>query len=347
MSHRITVVPSGRQFFAVPGQTILDAALAAGVTLPYSCKNGACSSCKGRVVNGTIEQGPHQANSLQASEAEQGYALFCCARPQSDLTIEARVVQGLDGIEIRKMPVRVQGLEKLADDVAVVTLQLPATQSFVFNAGQYIEFILKDGRRRSYSMASAPHVAGTIELHIRHMPGGVFTDQVFGAGDAQLKVRDILRCEGPLGSFFLREDTDKPIVLLGSGTGFAPLKAIVEHMVHRGIHRQVSLYWGGRRPQDLYMHELAQRWARELPGFRYVPVVSHALPQDHWPGRSGFVHLAVMHDFPDLAHYQVYACGTPAMVESAQRDFVAQCKLPEDEFYADSFTSQADLAAAG
>lgn len=323
---------------------MLDAALAAGVNLPYSCKNGACASCKGRVLAGSVDQGPHQAGSLLPSETQQGYALFCCATPTSDLTIEARVVQGLEGIEIRKFPVRVQQLEKAADDVMVATLQLPANQRFVFNAGQYLDFIFANGERRSYSMASPPHVTGTVELHIRHMPGGMFTDRVFGSHGSELKVRDILRCEGPLGSFFLREDTDMPIVLLGSGTGFAPLKAIVEYMVHRGIRRPVSLYWGGRRPADLYRNALAQSWARELPDFTYVPVVSDARPEDAWQGRSGFVHQAVMHDFPDLSRHQVYACGTPAMVEAAQRDFVAQCGLSADEFYADSFTSQADLA---
>jgi len=344
MSHRITVVPSGRQFFATPGQTVLDAALAAGVTLPYSCKSGACSSCKGRVVNGVIVQGPHQAGSRLPDVPEQGYALFCCAHAQSDLTLEARVVQGPAGIEIRTMPLRIQDRRQVAGDVMVVTLQLPATQHFVFNAGQYLDFILKDGSRRSYSMASAPHVEGMVELHIRHMPGGLFTDRVFSSDDTRLKVRDILRCEGPLGSFFLREDTEKPIILLGSGTGFAPLKAMMEHMLHRGMRREVTLYWGGRRPGDLYMNELAEAWARDVPGFRYVPVVSEASPGDGWKGRTGFVHLAVMADFPDLSGHQVYACGTPAMVEAAHRDLTASCRLPEDEFYADSFTSQADLA---
>src|SRR5690606_22441030 len=187
---------------------------------------------------------------------------------------------------------------------------------------------MKDGKRRSYSMASAPHVEGTVELHIRHMPGGAFTDRLFGQSDMPVQVRDILRCEGPLGSFFLREDTDKPIILLGSGTGFAPLKAMVEHMVHRGVQREVTLYWGGRRPRDLYMDELAETWARDLPGFKYVPVVSEAKPGDDWQGRTGFVHLAVMEDFPDLSGHQVYACGTPAMVEAASRDLVASCRLP-------------------
>lgn len=344
MSHKITVLPSGREFYAGPGQTILDAALAAGVTLPYSCRDGACSTCKGRVVNGSFAQGPHQAGVLDAAEIERGYALFCCATPESDLTLEARVVQGLDGIEIRKMPVRVKAIERVTGDVAVITLQLPANQRFDYNAGQYLDFILKDGSRRSYSMASAPGAEATVELHVRHMPGGLFTDRVFGAAEPPLQVRDILRCEAPLGSFFLREDSDKPIVLLASGTGFAPIKAMVEHMIRSGMRRRVRFYWGGRRPRDLYLHALAQSWTRELPDFAYIPVVSDAAPGDEWPGRTGLVHRAVMADLPVLADHQVYACGTPAMVESARADFTALCGLPEDEFYADAFTSQADTA---
>lgn len=222
----------------------------------------------------------------------------------------------------------------------LVKLQLPANERLQYRAGQYIEFLLRDGKRRSYSMANAPHLDEHITLHIRHMPGGVFTDQVFST----LKERDILRFEGPQGSFFLREDSDKPIVLLASGTGFAPIKALVEHLIHTQSTRPVSLYWGGRRPADLYMNDLCQEWAAQLSGFTYVPVVSNATPEDQWSGRTGFVHQAVMADFPDLSGHEVYACGAPIVVESAQRDFVAQCGLPADAFFADSFTSEADLA---
>ena len=346
MSHRITVQPAGRQFFAAPGQTLLDAALAAGVMLPYSCKSGACSSCKGRVVSGDIHQGPHQPGTLTADEARAGYALFCCATPLSDVTLEARVVQGIDGIEVRKIPVRVQAITRLAADVIGLTLQLPANQSIRFHAGQYLEFVMRNGLRRSYSMATAPHQTGSVELHIRHMPGGAFTDALFGVTQPAIQVRDILRCEMPLGSFFLREDSDKPIVLLASGTGFAPVKAMVEHMQHAGIRRPVRLYWGGRRPADLYLATLAEQWARTLPDFVYVPVVSDALPEDAWPGRTGWVHQAVMADLPDLSAHQVYACGAPAMVAAARYDFTTRCQLPPDEFYADAFTSAADLATA-
>jgi CDP-4-dehydro-6-deoxyglucose reductase, E3 len=229
--------------------------------------------------------------------------------------------------------------------VIVMSLQLPANQNFQYRAGQYVEFILRDGSRRSYSMANAPHALGSppaIELHLRHMPGGKFTDHVFTA----MKERDILRLEGPFGSFFLREDSDKPIVLLASGTGFAPIKAIVQQLQHKGIGRPAVLYWGGRRPQDLYMNDWCEQMAREMPSLRYVPVVSDALPEDGWTGRTGFVHRAVMEDFPDLSGHQVYACGAPIVVDSAHRDFVAACRLAGDEFYADAFTSEADKHGA-
>jgi CDP-4-dehydro-6-deoxyglucose reductase len=223
----------------------------------------------------------------------------------------------------------------------LMSLQLPATEKLQYRAGQYIEFLLKDGKRRSYSMANAPHVDDQITLHVRHMPGGVFTDHVFGA----MKERDILRFEGPLGTFFLREDSDKPIVMIASGTGFAPIKAIIEQALKVQPRRVMTLYWGGRRPSDIYMNKLCQDWAASIPNFSFIPVISDALPEDNWNGRNGFVHRAVMADYLDLSGFQVYACGAPIVVESAQRDLTTQRALPEAEFYADAFTSQADLSS--
>lgn len=340
MTFQVTVTPSGRQFSCEADETVLSAALRAGVILPYGCKNGACGSCKGKVTDGVVVHGNHQQRALTEDEAAQGMSLFCCAKPQSDLTIDARELVANDEYPVKKMPTRIAKLEKLSDDVMLLALQLPANEKLNYRAGQYIEFLLRDGKRRSYSMANTPHDAEHITLHIRHMPGGLFTDQVFST----LKERDILRFEGPQGTFYLREDSDKPIILLASGTGFAPIKALVEQLIHTKSTRPVSLYWGGRRPADLYMDKLCQDWAAQLPGFRYVPVISDAQAEDQWQGRTGFVHQAVMADHADLSGYQVYACGAPVMVDSAKRDFVAQCQLPTDEFYADSFTSEADLA---
>lgn len=341
MGFEITVQPSGHQFSCEGDETVLAAAIRTGVGLPYGCKNGACGSCKGKVVAGSVQHKPYQKRALSDEELAAGYALFCCAQPQGDLTIEAREVTGSSEYPIRKMPSRVMEMERVADDVMVLKLQLPASEALAYRAGQYVEFLLRDGKRRSYSMATAPSsLEAPLELHIRHTPGGLFTEQVFNT----MKVRDILRFEGPHGTFFLREESDKPIVLLASGTGFAPIKALVEHMLHLNSTRAVRFYWGGRRPQDLYMNALAEQWAATIPNFTYVPVVSDALPEDNWSGRTGFVHQAVMQDLPDLSGHQVYACGAPVMVDSARRDFTAQCGLPQDEFYSDAFTTEADLA---
>ncbi len=338
---QITVQPSGRAFGANTGQTILAAALQNGVGLPYGCKDGACGSCKCKMISGTVRHGEHQPKALSADEEAAGLVLTCCAEPLSDLVLESRQVTDESAYPIKKMPVRVSTLEKKSSDVMQVRLQLPAADTFRYHAGQYIEFILRDGARRAYSMANAPHTQTEtpgVELHIRHMPGGNFTDHVFGA----MKEKEILRVEGPFGSFFLREDSDKPIVLLASGTGFAPIKALIEHLQFKGISRPTALYWGGRRPQDLYMHEWVQARAVELPWLRYIPVVSDALPEDAWGGRTGFVHQAVLDDFADLSGHQVYACGAPIVVDSARAAYSAQRGLPPEEFFADSFTSEAD-----
>jgi CDP-4-dehydro-6-deoxyglucose reductase len=240
------------------------------------------------------------------------------------------------------MPVRVNSLARASHDVMTLRLQLPAADVFKYHAGQYIEFMLRDGERRAYSMGTAPHMQlenPGVELHIRHMPGGKFTDHVFSA----MKEKEILRIEGPFGSFYLREDSDKPMVLLASGTGFAPIKAIVEHMQFKGITRPAVLYWGGRRPADLYMNDWVQAQVAVMPNLNYVPVISNAEPEDNWTGRTGFVHAAVLQDTPDMSSHQVYACGAPIVVDSARAAYT-KAGLPSDEFYADSFTSAADKA---
>ena len=345
MSFNITVQPSGRAFTANPEEAVLAAAIRQGVGLPYGCKDGACGSCKCKKLEGEVVHGEYQSKALSAEEAAQGFILTCCAVPQTDLVLESRQVTDESAFPIKKMPVRVAALEKKSADVVQLRLQLPATETFRYHAGQYIEFILRDGARRAYSMANAPHTqaeAPGVELHIRHMPGGKFTDHVFGA----MKEKDILRVEGPFGSFYLREDSDKPIVLLASGTGFAPIKALIEQLQFKGSTRAVTLYWGGRRPQDLYLHDWVLARAAEMPQLRYVPVVSDAQPEDGWSGRTGFVHQAVLDDFADLSGHQVYACGAPIVVESARTAYSAQRGLPAEEFYADAFTSEADKHTA-
>jgi CDP-4-dehydro-6-deoxyglucose reductase len=342
MSFTISVQPSGRSFTAEPGEAILAAGIRQGIGLPYGCKDGACGSCKCRMLEGTVVHGEHQAKALSPEEEAAGMILTCCGVAHSDLVLESRQVTDAGAFPVKKMPTRVSVMERKSHDVILLRLQLPANDAFQYHAGQYIEFILRDGDRRSYSMANAPGVGAGVELHIRHMPGGKFTDHVFGA----MKEKEILRVEGPYGSFYLREDSDKPIVLLASGTGFAPIKAVIEQMQQKGINRPAVLYWGGRRPADLYLDDWVQNRLAEMPNLKYVPVISDALPEDGWSGRTGFVHRAVIQDFPDLSGHQVYACGAPIVVDSAQTDFVATCGLPAEEFYADSFVTEADKARA-
>jgi CDP-4-dehydro-6-deoxyglucose reductase, E3 len=341
----ITLEPGGHRFECAADETILTAALRAGYLIPYGCKSGACGSCKGRVISGEVRFDPYQATTLPELERIQGKALFCVAYPENDVTIEARDVRTTGDIVVKTMPCRIEHLDRVVDDVMIVRFKLPTSERLRYRAGQYIEFLLKDGKRRSFSMANAPHDDALIELHIRHTPGGLFTDRLFGIA-TPIKVRDILRFEGPQGSFFLREESDKPIVLLASGTGFAPIKAVVEHMIYTGNRRKLTLYWGARRPKDLYLDHLAKSWATKYPEqISYVPVVSDARAEDAWSGRTGFVHRAVMDDFPDLSKHQVYACGAPIVIDSARTDFVSRCQLPENEFFADSFTLAAAPAA--
>ena len=321
---------------------MLSAGIRQGIGLPYGCKDGACGSCKCRKLEGTVVHGTHQSKALSDAEEANGFVLTCCGFPHSDVVLESRQVTEAGAFAIRKMPSRVMALERKSHDVMAIKLQLPANDPFAYHAGQYVEFILRDGARRSYSMANAPHNGPAVELHIRHMPGGKFTEHVFGA----MKEKEIQRIEGPFGSFFLRENSDKPMVLLASGTGFAPIKALIEHMQFQGITRPATLYWGGRRPEDLYMDDWVQAKLLEMPNLRYVPVISNATPEDAWTGRTGFVHRAVLEDLPDLSGYQVYACGAPVVIDSARKDYSELAGLPEEEFYADSFITEADKARA-
>ena len=332
MAYRITLKPSGHTYEAEEGKNVLQAGLDAGHMMPYSCRAGVCRTCRGTILEGKVDYGLVHDTYLPESDKAKGFALLCQAKPLSDLVVEVREVQG---VRPRVIPCRVERLEKPAPDVAVIGLRLPMNENFRFLAGQYIDFLLKEGKRRSYSLATRPDPGGVtaLEIHVRHTPGGVFTDHVF----ASLKVRDLLRFEGPLGSFYLREDSNKPIVMLASGTGFAPIKALCEHALEKKISRPITLYWGVRVKRDLYMLDLPRSW----PHVKFIPVLS----DEPWDGRMGFVHRAVMEDFPDLSGHQVYACGAPIVVESARRDFSAQCKLPPDEFYADSFLTEADKAA--
>ena len=340
MAHKVTLQPSGHSFEVAEGQNILQAGLDSGYSLPYSCRTGICRTCRGTIREGRVDYGMVHPTYLPDSDKAKGYALLCQAQPLTDAVIELRELEGLAGIRVRVVPCRVAKIERPAPDVTILGVRLPMNENMLYLAGQYIDFLLKDGKRRSYSIASKPAAEGVtaLELHVRHTPGGAFTDHVFGA----MKERDILRFEGPLGTFYLREDSAKPIVMVASGTGFAPIKAMCEAAMEKGMKRPVSLYWGCRARRDLYMLDIPSAW--EHPNFRFVPVLSDPTPECRWSGRIGFVHRAVMEDFPDLSGHQVYACGAPVMVDAARADFSAECKLPDEEFFADSFLTEADRA---
>jgi CDP-4-dehydro-6-deoxyglucose reductase len=340
MAHRITLQPSGHTYECEDGKTVLQAGLDAGHMLPYSCRAGVCRTCRGTIKEGKVDYGLVHETYLPESDKAKGYALLCQAKPLSDLVVEVREVHG---VRPRIIPCRVEKLDKPAPDVAVIGLRLPMNENFRFLAGQYIDMLLKDGKRRSYSLATRPDPGGVtaLEIHVRLTPGGLFTEHVFN----KLKVRDLLRFEGPLGSFYLREESDKPIIMLASGTGFAPIKAMCEYAFDKKIEqkRPITLYWGCRAKRDLYMLDLPRSWAR--PGFKFVPVLSDPTAECQWGECTGFVHRQVMKDFPDMSGVQVYACGAPIMVDSARNDFTLDCRLPVEEFYADSFLTEADKAA--
>ncbi|KXW55948.1 CDP-6-deoxy-delta-3,4-glucoseen reductase [Ferrovum sp. PN-J185] len=339
MSVKVTLSPSGNQFQCDSEDTILEGAQKEGFILPFGCRSGACGSCKGKVIDGSVDRGEYQSSALTDEEVGEGYALLCCAKPITDITVEIRQVNGLKDIQVKKLPCRVESIEKPNHDVAILKLKLPAQEKFEFLAGQYIDFLLKDGKKRSFSMANAPHETGMIELHIRNYPGGSFSQYVFN----ELKEKTILRFEGPLGTFFLREDSDKPIIFMAGATGFAPIKGIIESARHKGIDRPMVLYWGVRTKADLYYYDLAQSWVNDR--FTFIPVLSEPLLEDQWQGRTGLVHEAILADYADLSGYQVYACGAPIMVESGFKAFTQTRALPEDEFYSDPFTPSVDNKA--
>jgi CDP-4-dehydro-6-deoxyglucose reductase len=280
-------------------------------------------------VEGQVDYGHVHPTYLPLEEREQGYALLCQAQPLSNLVIEVQELDVMGSIRSRVCPGRVMEMRRVVSDVMIVRIKLPMNEDVMFLAGQFVEFDLANGERRAYSIASAPSIGGvaSIELHVRHTPGGLFTDYVFDG----MRVHDLVRMELPQGTFFLREESDKPIVLLASGTGFAPMKAILRYAQQKEIKRPMTFYWGGRTRADLYEMDWVERYAAANEGFQFIPVVSDATPACGWNGRTGFVHRAVMEDFPDLSKHQVYACGAPIVIESAKRDFAVQCAMPPQE----------------
>ena len=325
----VTLDPGGPAFLAGPDESVLDAALRQGVLLPYGCRNGACGACRGRILSGQVHHADGvEMRGLTGREIRAGWTLLCQARAASDLRVAAQADGAGSGV--RTLPARVASKARLAHDVMELRLELPPTERLQYRAGQYIDILLRDGRRRAFSLANCPADDEVLVLHIRHVPGGSFSGQVFDT----LGTRSLLRLQGPLGNFYLRTDSELPVVFLAGGTGFAPIKAIIENALLAPMEREMHLYWGVRSERDLYLPELPREWARAHPGLRYVPVLSE--PEPGWRGRAGLVHEAVLADFPDLAGHEVYASGPPPMVMAARELFPDRGLVLERLFF-DSF----------
>lgn len=341
MSFRVRIRSSDHEFTVEPGEPILEAALRQGLSLPYGCRNGTCGSCMAKVVEGEpfYPDGPPPA--LTDEDIAAGRVLLCQAQTDEDLVVDVDEIEEAGDIVVRTLPVRVARIEPLAHDVTMLRLQLPAGERLQFLAGQYIDLLLKDGRRRSFSMANPPHDDEYLELHIRRVPGGRFSDELL----SDMKEKALLRFEGPLGTFFLREDSDRPIVMVAGGTGFAPIKSMVEHAIARGIERPIHVFWGVRARRDLYMDEQAREWAEAHANIDYTPVLSEPAADDDWSGATGFVHDAVAAAYPDLSGAQVYMSGPPVMIEAGRAAFRA-AGLPRDQLFFDSFDYAPDAVAA-
>ncbi|MFO1407601.1 MAG: 2Fe-2S iron-sulfur cluster-binding protein [Steroidobacteraceae bacterium] len=338
---QVALVPTGQQFTAEPGETVLAAALRAGLNLPHSCKGGHCASCIARVVSGSVAyRGPRPAGITEA-EVQGGYALLCQARALTDLAVEAREVKPAPDVEVKSLPVRIERKVRLAPDVMAVFLRLPAVEELHYRAGQYLDFMLSEGRRRSFSIASAPADGRLVELHVRRASTTGFTAQLFDA----MQPGTLLRIEGPLGQFWLRGESPRPALMVGGGTGYAPLRAMLRQIVATGDRRAVTLYWGARDAGGLYEHGWLEELAWSRPGFRYHPVLS--VPDPAMPAvRTGLVHEAVLEDLPGgaLAGVDVYASGPPAMIEAIRAGFLA-AGLPRDQLHFDSFDYAPDTLA--
>lgn len=331
MKYTVTLQPSGHQFTVNENETILDAALEYGVTIPYGCRGGRCCACKGKLISGDIRYSEQPAG-ITREEMAQGDALFCKAMATSDLEIEVSEILDIDQIRPDRTPCKVHRLEKLSHDVIRLYLKLPDAKRIPFFAGQYLDIIQENGEHRSFSIANAPHDDDFIELHIRHVEGGEYTHHIFH----ELKEKDILRIEMPLGNFFLRENNERPIVMMGGGTGFAPLKSMIEHAMHLKLERPIHLFWGVRSLRDLYLAELPQEWARKYPLLRFTPVLSEPMKDDNWEGETGFVHEAVLKEYSDLSKFDIYMSGPPVMVYSA-RDAFMEAGCPQSQIYSDAF----------
>lgn len=339
---RVTLLPSQQVLTVERGETILDAALRAGLNLPHSCKGGHCSSCRARIRAGEVNYPLGRPLGLMEDEARDGYALLCQAHPASeDLTIEVREIRPpLPEVVVKSLPCRVERLQRLTPDIMAVFLRVPANEYFHFVPGQYLDIMLPQNRRRSFSIASTPGDGKLLELHIRRVSSGEFTQQLF---DGTLE-KSLLRIEGPLGQFWFRRESPRPALLIGGGTGYAPLRSMLHSLLEVGDRRRLYLYWGAQAALDLYEDAEIRALCAQHPNLHYVPVLSAPRAEDHWQGRTGWVHAAVLADHPDLARFDVYASGPPVMVETIRHEFMHR-GLPPEQLFFDSFDYAPDALA--
>lgn len=339
-SQTIRIASSGREFSARSGETILTAALRQGIVLPYSCKNGTCASCKCQLIDGRISYPFNPPAALTESDLASGQALACQAVAENDVVIDAREITQVADIPVRRLPARVESLASFTDDIKRIRLKLPRAGRLQFLAGQYIDILLPGGKRRAFSIASPPSQADFIELHIKHVDGGGFTGHVF----SDMQEKEILRIEGPLGTFFVRRKSTRPVIMMGGGTGFAPLKAMIEELEDSGDDRPIQLFWGARQEADLYARKLIAEWQDRRENFHFTPVLVE--PPPGWNGEHGNVHHAVLQANPDLSAHDVYMSGPPAMVHAARRAFL-QAGVAENHLFYDSFDFAPDVPPAG
>ena len=328
----ISIANSSRSFNAAADQPLLQAAHDAALNLPHSCKGGNCGACKARLLRGEIRYPNGAPLGLSAAEVADGLILLCQARARTDLSIETFEMRAADAATARRLPCRIERAVPLSHDVMGLFLRLPIAEDFIFEAGQYIDVLLPGGRRRSFSIASPPHDARPLELHVRRVAGGEFTDRLFHEDMRSA----LLSIEGPLGSFTYRPHlTDAPpMLLIGGGTGIAPLFSILRHLIENGIERDLKLYWGVRSERDLYAHATLEDMRRRIASFSYVPVLSEAGPA--WRGAAGWVHEAALKGIQDLEAIEVYAAGPPAMIAAIQREYDSRGSA-KTQLYFDSF----------
>ncbi len=334
VSFEVTNRRTDSRFSVNPGETILDAALRDSRIFPYGCRSGVCGACKSTLVSGKVDYGEYEEGTLTDQEIAEGKALLCQAVPLEDVVIDVEEVASGQDIRIQMLPCRVARLEKIAHDVMQVFLRLPKSQAFNFIPGQYIDIIMKDAQRRSFSIANLPGQADEegLELHIRHVPGGHFTPLVFNA----LRERDLLRLEGPFGAYLLQSEASRPMIMIAGGTGFSPIKGLVQQALGDDPARHIHLFWGARDEQDLYLNALAETWARAHENFTYTPVLSES-DSDRWRGAVGWVHEAVLAGYDNFDGVDVYASGPPVMIDAA-RDGLISAGMQPERFFFDSFT---------